>query len=86
MSINKSVLDVGQKCDLTSGLNCRCQCPLVLSTNAAHTAGHDLAAFGDELTQLGSILIVNMFSLVNAELADFTPGLSGTGSHFAVFH
>ena len=58
----------------------------MLGANAAHTAGHDLAALGDELAKTGGILIVDMLNVIHAELANLAPALLGTGLHLAIFH
>jgi hypothetical protein len=42
----------------------------VSGANAAGTAGKNLAFFGDILTQLRCVLVVDTFSLIDAELAN----------------
>src|SRR3712207_9337947 len=70
---------VGQQGHLTAVLDGRGDVPLVLAAVAAHAAGTDLAAVGDELPQQGRVLVVDVGRLVLAELADLLLGLPNRG-------
>lgn len=62
--------DEGQQSDLTGALDRLGQLTLMHGTGAGGPAGQDLGALGNEAAQLGGILVVDIFALVNAELAD----------------
>src|SRR3712207_3636780 len=70
---------VGQQGHLTAVLHGRGDVPLVLAAVAAHAAGTDLAAVGDELPQQRRVLVVDVGRLVLAELADLLLGLADGG-------
>jgi hypothetical protein len=57
---------------------------------AGHTAGEDLASPGDELAQLGSILVIDVLYFVSAELANLAAAanfaMRTLGSLVILFH
>ncbi len=63
---------IGQKCDLTGALNGLGELTLMHSTGTGCTAGKNLAALGKETAKFRSVLIINVCSLVNTELAYFS--------------
>src|SRR4051794_1898414 len=70
---------VGEQRHLAAVLHGGRDVALVLAAVAAHAAGTDLAAVGDELPQQGRVLVVDVGRLVLAELADLLLGLANRG-------
>ena len=66
----ESVAYVGQKSNLTCALDRSVQLVLMLCAGAGYTAGQDLCALGDELSQLRNVLVIDAVNLVNAEYTD----------------
>src|SRR5690349_25161341 len=67
---------VGEQRHLAAVLHGGRDVALVLAAVAAHAAGTDLAAVGDELAQQRRVLVVDVRRLVLAELADLLLGLA----------
>lgn len=62
---------VGQKSHNSCALDCRCKGTLVLGAHTAHSAGQNLAFFGDEAAEFRRILVVYVFDVVDTEDANF---------------
>ena len=73
--LQKLVCAVRKQSDLTSTLDSRRKLSLVLSTSSRYTAGKDLSSFGSISVELGNILIINAFALINAKLANLFAAL-----------
>ena len=62
--------NVGQQRDGTRALDGDGELTLVTGTGAGHTAGKDLGALRNELSQLRNILVINAVNLVYTEDAN----------------
>ena len=67
-----SVADVGKKRNDSRALDRIGQLTLVSGAGARNSAGQDLGALGDVLSQSVDVLVVNVINLFRAELADFS--------------
>ena len=65
-----SVGNVGQECNLTCALDGGSQLTLMLCTSSGDSSGKNLAALGNELSELCGILIVDISNLALAEYAN----------------
>jgi hypothetical protein len=75
------VANVGQQSNLAGTLDGSVQFSLVLSASTGNTAGQDLAALADALSQATGILVVDEINLVCAENANLSSSSDcGTGS------
>ncbi len=61
---------VGEKCHLASSLNSSGELSLVESAVAGYTSGENLCSLGNELSELGNILVVDAVNLVLTEDAN----------------
>ena len=66
----RSIIYEGKKSCVTSALDSGLELSLVLSAGAGNTAGKDLSALADELSQLAGFLIIDVIDLVCAEYAN----------------
>ena len=71
---------VGKKCHLTCSLNSYGELSLVKSAVARNTSGEDLRSFGNELSELCYVLVINIRNLVLAEDANLLSSVHGTES------
>ena len=62
---------VGKKCHLASSLDSCCKLSLVKSASAGNTSGKNLSTLGNEFSEFGNILVINLIHLVLAEDANF---------------
>jgi hypothetical protein len=63
-----------QHCELSGSLEGHVERALVRGARASLAARLDLAALGQEAPQPGEVLVINVFDLVDAELANLAAG------------
>ena len=69
---------VRKKCHLASSLDSYRKLSLVKSAVAGNTSGEDLRSLGNELSELSSILVINVCNLVLAEDANLLSSVHRT--------
>ena len=69
--ILKSVVSVGENCDLTSAFDSLGQFTLMHSAGSSDSSGKDLASFADETAEFSNIFVVDEINFVSSELANF---------------
>jgi hypothetical protein len=79
-----SVCDVGQQGDLTGAFDGDHQLALVLGADACRPAGQDLAALGNVAANSRRVFIINVLSLIDAELTYFPAFAAVTSAVSAV--
>ena len=70
--------NVGKKCHLASSLDSYGELSLVKSAGAGNAAGKNLCSLGDELSELGNVLVINFGYLVLAEDANLLSSVHRT--------
>ena len=79
--------DIGQQGKLAGPLDGLGQLALMHGAGAGGPAGQDLGALGNEPAQLGGILVINVITLVHAELANLLAlAVHGTSRSVFTFH
>jgi hypothetical protein len=81
------VRNVRNESHLTSTLDCYRKFSLVTGANTCHTAGQNFAAFRKILLELSNVLVIDVFGLFYAEVANLSAsGLSHRLFEFFIFH
>jgi len=73
----KLVGNVGEKCHLTSSLDCNSKLSLMKSAGAGNTSGEDFSSLGNELSELSRILVINIVHFVLAEDTNLLSSVRG---------
>ncbi len=65
---------------MTSSLYSDCELSLVLCAGSCNSAGQNLGTLGNELSELGCVLVINALRVLFAENADFLSSLMSSGA------